>query len=79
MNFTFGIITAKSHHADVKPNNFERINWIIDTIEELYIPQYEVIIVGECDVDRQNTQEIKFDETIKDAWITRKKNIITDK
>jgi hypothetical protein len=70
MNFTFGIIT--------NGNNDTYLNIIIDSIQFLEIPQYEIIIVGNSNVDRLNTKVIPFDETIKKAWITKKKNLITE-
>jgi len=70
MNFTFGIITDG--------NNDTYLNIIIDSIQFLEIPQYEIIIVGNSNVDRLNTKVIPFDETIKKAWITKKKNLITE-
>jgi hypothetical protein len=70
MNFTFGIITGG--------NNDVMINEIIDSIEKENIPSYEIIIVGNSSVNRNNTKIISFDENIKRAWITKKKNIITN-
>lgn len=67
MNFTFGIIT----------NYGQFLNTIIDSIEKQNIPNYEIIIVGNCDIERNNTKVISFDENIKMNWITKKKNIIT--
>lgn len=71
MNFTFGIIT------DGK--NDDKINTIIDSIEKQNIPEYEIIIVGNSNINRKNTTINLFDETVKNMWITRKKNIITQK
>jgi hypothetical protein len=73
MEFTFGIITNSKH----KGGNVERIQQIINSIEQQNIPQYEIIIVGDCQCERRNTQIIPFDENQKQGWITRKKNIIT--
>ena len=70
MEFTFGIITNGSN------DNF--INIIIDSIEQNNIPNYEIIIVGNSNVNRENTTILFFDESIKKAWITRKKNIIVE-
>ena len=70
MDFTFGIITNGTED--------DRINKIIDSIEEQDIPNYEIIIVGNSKVCRSRTQIIEFDENIKRSWITKKKNIITD-
>lgn len=69
MNFTFGIITHEKEE--------DRISKIIDSIEAQNIPDYEIIVVGSCNLERKNLKVIPFDETIKPMWITRKKNIIT--
>lgn len=69
MDFTFGIPTDG--------NNDKMINEIIDSIELQNIPNYEIIIVGNSKINRQNCKIIQFDETIKNKWITKKKNIIT--
>ena len=69
MNFTFGIITSG--------NSEDNINLIIDTIESQNIPFYEIIIVGQAHLNRNLTRIIPFDENIKKAWITKKKNLIT--
>ena len=70
MDFSFGIITDGTCDS--------RINLIIDSIEKLKIPNYEIIIVGSSKLDRKNTTIIEFDENIKPKWITKKKNIITE-
>jgi len=69
VDITFGIVTGGGEDL--------RINKIIDSIEKLEIPQYEVLIVGPSNIKRANTQIVAFDETEKPAWITRKKNLIT--
>lgn len=69
MKFTFGIITAGT--AD------ESLNVVIDSIERLDIPEYQILIVGNSLVQRKNTSIIPFDESVVPAWITRKKNILT--
>jgi len=69
MDFTFGIITGG--------NNETMVNEIIDSIEKLSIPNYEIVIVGSCNIDRNNTKLIPFNENIKSKWITKKKNLIT--
>ena len=68
MDFTFGIITGGGYE--------DNINKIIDTIEQQQITNYEVIIVGSANVNRTNTTIIDFDETVRDKWISLKKNII---
>jgi len=69
MDFTFGIITGG--------NNDTMINEIIDSIENENIPNYEILIVGNCGIERKNTKILNFDESLKKAWITKKKNLIT--
>lgn len=70
MDFTFGIITNQ------QSNKF--LPEIIDSIKNLNIPNYEIIFVGESNIqDTENIKTIPFDESIKNAWITKKKNIIT--
>lgn len=69
MNFTFGIVTSGA--AD------DNVNVVIDSIEKLNIPEYEIIVVGNSYVSRENTTIVPFDENVRPAWITRKKNIIT--
>lgn len=71
MNFTIGIVTAGG--------NQEGLHRVLASIEEQNIPQFEVIVVGgtvwyETDIMRL----MPFDESKKKAWITRKKNIITE-
>lgn len=70
MDFTFGIITGG--------NNDEMINEIISSIEKENIPNYEIIIVGNSEIIRDNCRVIKFNEDFKSRWITKKKNIITN-
>ena len=86
MDFTFGIITAGSDLDHV------RIEEVLNSIGRQSIPidNHEVIIVdGNRDQDiidgsynthygaRGSLTAISFDETIKNLWITKKKNIIT--
>lgn len=70
MDFTFGIVT--DGRSDIN------INLIIDSIEIQNIKNYEIVIVGNSVVDRKNTKILQFDESIKTAWITKKKNLITE-
>jgi len=72
MQFTFGIIT--------NGKNDSRIEQILNSIERLNIndSDYEIIIVGNSNLDRKNMSVISFDENTKSLWITRKKNIITE-
>ena len=76
MNITFGIVTYSGHDGT---DNIPKVNQIIDAIEQENIPEYEIIVVGDFAWERKNTRVIKFDETVKTGWSTRKKNIITEK
>ena len=68
MNFTFGIVTSGLD---------DRVQIVIDSIEKLNIPEYEVIVVGNINVQRDRTTVIPFNENERPAWITKKKNLIT--
>jgi len=69
MAFTFGIITDGTNDDNLKK--------IIESIKSQYIPQYEIIVVGNTNINTPDIINILFDETQKYAWITRKKNLIT--
>ena len=69
MNFTFGIVTSG--------NDDNSIQLVINSIEQLNIPEYEIIIVGNSQVSRDRTKIIPFNENERPAWITKKKNLIT--
>jgi hypothetical protein len=69
MDFTFGIVTNSM--------NDNNINIIIDSIFKNNIPNFEIIIVGNTAIKASDKITIfYFNETIKPAWITKKKNII---
>lgn len=70
MDFTFGIITGGDQTA--------MIETIINSIEVENIPNYEIIIVGRCNVERKNTTMLDFPENLRPMWITKKKNIIAN-
>lgn len=58
--------------------NDSSLNDIIDSIEILSIPEYQIILVGglHTTINRARTTHIPFDETLKPkAWLTRKKNL----
>jgi hypothetical protein len=68
MKFTFGIVTSGLD---------DRVQLVINSIEQLNIPEYEVLIIGNSSVSRDRTRIIPFNENERPAWITRKKNLIT--
>lgn len=68
MDFTFGIITGGNSDANIQK--------VIDSIRLQNIPKYEIIIMGRSDISGNDIISIPFDESIKTAWITKKKNLI---
>jgi hypothetical protein len=69
MNFTFAITTDYS--------NMEQIYEVFDSIRELNIPNYEILIIGDKHFnDDPDVRYIHFDDTQKKGWVTRKKNIL---
>lgn len=68
MKFTFGIITDGA--------NENNLSLVVDSIKKQNIPFYEIIIVGKSNIIVD--KNIQFDESIKDKWITKKKNLITE-
>ena len=72
LKITFGIITTE--------NTQSYLNDVIGSIRSQNIPDdsYEIIIVGNCAIsNQQDVRVIGFDESQKNIWITKKKNIIT--
>ena len=81
MNFTFGIITGGANNGRESLSNIEvsnRINNIIKSIKLQNIPKYEIIIVGGVNNYDDSIKHIEFDESQKQGWITKKKNIIAE-
>lgn len=73
MEFTFGIITSG--------DNFLQVLKIIESIKNLSIKNYEILIIG-GDNSYESEEFIKhhpFNDDLKHGWITKKKNIITEK
>jgi len=73
--FTFGIITDASDAA------CDRLNKIVDSIEALKIPEYQIILVGDGKkLDARVKKDViilDFNESHRPKWITKKKNLIT--
>ena len=65
MDFSFLICSINS--------NKEYHKTIIESIESQNIPNYEIISIG-CEIP--GARFIEFDETIRNGWITKKKNIL---
>ena len=68
MSITFGLITDG--------NNEEMLYNSIKSILDARIDNSEIIVVGNSDLDISGVKVIKFDESEKIGWITRKKNLI---
>ena len=72
--FSFCIVTDNSDEA------VRRIDEIIDSIRLMRIPEYEILIIGgsgdKITRKGENIKKIDFDESIKPAWLTKKKNEI---
>jgi hypothetical protein len=67
--FTFGIIGTNT--------NRQFHDKIFKSILDQQIPNVQIIYVGSDLNTDLNVDFIEFDETIKNAWITKKKNLIT--
>tara|TARA_B000000557_G_C20810707_1_gene459967 strand:+ start:1955 stop:2806 length:852 start_codon:yes stop_codon:yes gene_type:complete len=73
MKITFGISTYSTREHFVEKS--------IQSIKDLEIPNYEIIVIGgeNCySSDDLNIKHIKFDENIVKGWVTKKKNLITE-
>ena len=71
MDFTFGIVTSQD---DV----LNTLAPIINSIRDLNIPNYEIIIIGgNNDHQSDNLTIYSFEENPNGGWITKKKNLIT--
>lgn len=68
MDFTFGISATNL--------NSELHDFIINSITNLNIPKYEILIAGQDIKQDPRYTVIDFDETEKGGWITRKKNLL---
>jgi hypothetical protein len=68
MDFSFGIPTAG--------NNDSMLQTIVDSIRSQNIPNYEILIIGQSDLSGADIKVLPFNESIRQAWITRKKNIL---
>ena len=69
MNFTFGIVTHKDSGNDITK--------VIDSIKNNATDDYEIIIIGGKHIEGHHIYHVPFDETLKNGWITKKKNLIT--
>lgn len=71
IDFSFGINTSEGSNHNIQK--------IVDGIKALNIPNYEVIIVGHTNIkEDEYVKVIPFDESVKEKWITKKKNLITE-
>jgi hypothetical protein len=71
MNFTFGIITSQDDILNT-------LAPIINSIRDLNILNYEIIIIGgNKDYQSDSLSIYSFEENPNGGWITKKKNLIT--
>lgn len=70
MKFTFGIITSGAEDV--------RLQQIVQSIRDQVGDDYQIVIVGNSSIKGPDIVQIEFDESKKDRWITRKKNLITE-
>lgn len=71
MQITFGIITNGNNNLFIKKIHQSIVSQNIDD-------KFEIIIVGGSDPQLEYTTHIPFDESIKEGWISKKKNIIAN-
>jgi len=70
MNWTFGIIT--------NGDNPQLLSVLIESIcNDMPHNDYQIVVVGNCNINHSKVMVLPFDESQKPGWITRKKNIIT--
>ena len=68
---TFGIVTDG--------NSVDNLTRVINSIRDLRIPTYEILIVGDISlIPDEDLRIIHFDESEKTGWITKKKNLISE-
>ena len=69
MNITFAITTDYS--------NMEQLYEVFASIRDLNVPNYEILVIGgKHFYDDPDIRYIHFDESEKNGWVTRKKNIL---
>lgn len=70
MEFSFGIITDG--------NSVNRVNDIVNSIVSQNIPNFDIVVIGGTPLPEQPClKHVPFDETVKEKWVTKKKNLIT--
>jgi hypothetical protein len=57
------------------PNTEDNLNKMIDSIEAQHMPRYEILIIGEPKVKRDNTFCVEFNYNGRDRWTSRKHNV----
>lgn len=70
MKFSFGICLSPDYN-DIALRN------VVNSIHDQKYPyDYEILTIGNRNPEIENVRHIDFDETVKESWITRKKNIL---
>jgi hypothetical protein len=82
VKFTFGIVTKSENNFGINdPSSADKTNItkLIESINDLKIPEYEIIVVGGENIyNQENITHFEFDDNINPLWITAKKNIIIE-
>ena len=70
MQWTFGIITDGTQD--------DRLQIVLTSIRNQHVPEHEIIVVGNTALTGSDLKVLTFDESIKEGWITKKKNMIVN-
>tara|TARA_Y100001972_G_scaffold128324_1_gene188548 strand:- start:2513 stop:3196 length:684 start_codon:yes stop_codon:yes gene_type:complete len=85
MNWSFGIIFGNMKDLSGDDKNYgvdpyENVKKVIESIRKQNIENYEIILVGDHyhaeGITGDDIIKVDFDESIRKAWITKKKNIV---
>ena len=65
MGVTFGFVTDGSNDLLLAQG--------IQSIKNVQLSDYEIIVIGNTSINDDEVKVIRFDDSIKTGWITRKK------
>jgi hypothetical protein len=68
MGVTFGFVTDGSNDLLLAQG--------IQSVKSAQLSDYEIIVIGNTAIDDDDVKVIRFDDSIKPGWITRKKNLL---
>ena len=70
MGVTFGFVTDGSNDLLLAQG--------IQSIKNVQLSDYEIIVIGNTSINDDEVKVIRFDDSIKTGWITRKKNLLAE-